>query len=118
MLIYLLQALIVSGTIVCVTYYLMRVAAYCVLWLVELSFKPGDDRQRRRPDTLSHVTQDVVGRTTACILYLKKRTMLSMKIPPYLSTSCRFRTSQLMRTLVEDGPNAPEVRHRSEEFVP
>ena len=47
----LLQALIVSGTIVCVTYCLMRVAAYCVLWLIELSFKPSDDPQRHADRT-------------------------------------------------------------------
>jgi len=75
MLICLLQALIVSGTIVWVTYYLMRVAAYCVLWLIELSFKPSDDPQRRRPNALSRVTEDLVGQTTASGFYLKKRTM-------------------------------------------
>lgn len=75
MFIYLLQALIVSGTIVCVTYYLMRVAAYCVLWLIELSFKPSDDPQRCRPNALSHVTEDVVRQTTACVFDLKKRTV-------------------------------------------
>ncbi len=50
-LITLLQALIVSGTIVCVTYGLMRVTAYCVLWLIELSFKPSDDPQRHADRT-------------------------------------------------------------------
>ena len=29
-----LQVLIVLGTIVCVTYCLMRFTAYCVLWLI------------------------------------------------------------------------------------
>jgi hypothetical protein len=38
----LLQALIVSGTIVGVTYCLMRLTAYFVLCLIEISFKPGD----------------------------------------------------------------------------
>jgi hypothetical protein len=47
----LLQALIVSGTIVCVTYGLMRITAYCVLWLIELSFKPSDDPQRHAART-------------------------------------------------------------------
>jgi len=38
-----LQALIVSGTILYVTYCLMRFTAHCVLWLIgKLSFKPGD----------------------------------------------------------------------------
>jgi hypothetical protein len=47
----LLQALIVSGTIVCVTYCLMRVTAYCVLLLIELSFKPSDAPQRHADRT-------------------------------------------------------------------
>jgi hypothetical protein len=35
--------LIVLGTIVCVTYCFMRIAAYCVLWLIgALAFKQGD----------------------------------------------------------------------------
>ena len=39
-----LQALIVFGTIVCVTYYLLRFTAYGVLCLIgKLSFKLGDD---------------------------------------------------------------------------
>ena len=41
-----LEALIVSGTLVCVTYFLMRVTAHCVLWLIELSFRPSEDTQR------------------------------------------------------------------------
>jgi len=49
----LLQALTVSGTIVLVTYCLMRCAAYCVLWLIDkLSFEPSmavtDTRSQRR----------------------------------------------------------------------
>jgi len=47
----LLQALIVSGSVVCVTYGLMRVTAYCVLWLIELSFKPSGDSQRHAAST-------------------------------------------------------------------
>ncbi len=48
----LLQALIVSGTIVFVTYCLMRFAAYCVLWLIDkLSFEPSDDRHRHADPT-------------------------------------------------------------------
>ena len=46
-LITLLQALIVSGTIVGVTYCLMHLTAYCVLCLIEISFKPGDDPYRK-----------------------------------------------------------------------
>jgi hypothetical protein len=35
--------LIVLGTIVYVTYFFMRITAYCVLWLIgALSFKQGD----------------------------------------------------------------------------
>jgi hypothetical protein len=45
-LITLLQALIVSGTIVGVTYCLMHLTAYCVLCLIEISFKPCDDPYR------------------------------------------------------------------------
>jgi hypothetical protein len=42
-----LQAIMVAGTIVCVTYCLMHVSAYCVLWLIEkLSFKPRDHRHQ------------------------------------------------------------------------
>jgi hypothetical protein len=51
-----LQDLIVSGTIVYVTYCFMRITAYCVLWLIGiLSFKQGDDRHRYAERTLSHV---------------------------------------------------------------
>ena len=47
-----LQALIVLGTIVCVTYCLMRFTAYCVLWLIgKLSFKPGDNRRQHEDRT-------------------------------------------------------------------
>jgi hypothetical protein len=47
-----LQALIVSGTIVCVTYCLMRFTAHCVLWLIDkLSFKPRDDLHRHADRT-------------------------------------------------------------------
>ena len=46
-LITLLQALIVSGTIVGVTYCLMHLTAYCVLLLIEISFKPGDAPHRK-----------------------------------------------------------------------
>src|SRR5262252_6608854 len=56
----LLQALFVSGIIACVTYCLMRVTAYCVLWLIELSFKPTDDLQQhadRTPFRLSPKTK-------------------------------------------------------------
>jgi hypothetical protein len=38
--------LIVLGTIVYVTYFFMRITAYCVLWLIgALSFKQGDGGQ-------------------------------------------------------------------------
>jgi hypothetical protein len=51
-----LQNLIVSGTIVYVTYCFMRIAAYCVLWLIGiLSFKQGDAPHRYAEQTLSHV---------------------------------------------------------------
>jgi hypothetical protein len=50
-LITLLQALIVSRAIVSVTYYVMRVTTYCVLWLIELSFKPSNDPQRHADRT-------------------------------------------------------------------
>jgi len=47
-----LQALIVSGTIVFVTYCLMRFTAYCVLWLIEKRpFKPRDDPHRQADRT-------------------------------------------------------------------
>ncbi len=46
-LITLLQALIVSGTIVGITYCLMHLTAYCVLLLIEISFKPGDAPHRK-----------------------------------------------------------------------
>ena len=53
-LITILQVLIVLGTIVCVTYCLMRFTAYCVLWLIgKLSFKPGDD-PHRHADRMPH----------------------------------------------------------------
>ena len=48
----LLQALLVSGIIVCVTYCFMRFTAHGVLWLIEITFKPADDLRRhadRRP---------------------------------------------------------------------
>jgi hypothetical protein len=45
-LITLLQALIVSGTIVCVTYCFMHLTAYGVLCLIEISFKPSDAPHR------------------------------------------------------------------------
>jgi len=49
-----LEALIVSGTIVCVTYCLMRFTAYSLLWLIEkLSFQP-DDGRHRCADRTSH----------------------------------------------------------------
>lgn len=42
-----LQDLIVSGTIVYVTYCFMRFTAYCLLWLIgKLPFKPGENRRR------------------------------------------------------------------------
>ena len=46
-LITILQVLIVLGTIVCVTYCLMHLTAYCVLLLIEISFKPGDAPHRK-----------------------------------------------------------------------
>jgi len=118
MLIYFLQALIVPGTIVCVTYYLMRVTVYCVLWLIELSFKPSDGPQRRRPNALSAVTEDVVGQTTASVFYLKKRTMhLSNENAALLVDVVSISGLAADDNLVENGPSAPEERHRSEEFV-
>jgi hypothetical protein len=58
-----LQALILSGTIVYVSYCLMRFTAYCVLWLIEkLTIKAGGDPSlARRSDTPSHVAEDVIG---------------------------------------------------------
>jgi hypothetical protein len=47
----LLQALLVSGIIVYVTYYFMRFTAHCVLWLIEISFKPADDLGRQADRT-------------------------------------------------------------------
>jgi hypothetical protein len=47
-----LQDLIVSGTIVYVTYFFMRFTAYCLLWLIgKLSFKPGDNRRHHADRT-------------------------------------------------------------------
>jgi hypothetical protein len=57
-----LQDLIVSGTIVYVTYCFMRVTAYGVLWLIEiLSFKQGDRLHGYAERTLSHVGEEGVG---------------------------------------------------------
>jgi hypothetical protein len=42
----LLQALLVSGIMVYLTYWFMRFAVHCVLWLIEISFKPADDLRR------------------------------------------------------------------------
>ena len=51
-LIALLRALIVSGTIVFVTYCLMRFGMYGVLWLIDkLSFEPSGDRHRHAEST-------------------------------------------------------------------
>jgi hypothetical protein len=47
----LLQALLVSGIIVCITYCFMRFTAHCVLWLIEISFKPADDLRRHADRT-------------------------------------------------------------------
>jgi hypothetical protein len=47
----LLQALLVSGIIVHVTYYFMRFTAHGVLWLIEISFKPTDDLGRHAEQT-------------------------------------------------------------------
>jgi hypothetical protein len=41
-----IEALIVSGTVIGVTYCLMLVTAYCVLRLIDLSFKPSGTPQR------------------------------------------------------------------------
>jgi len=62
-LITLLQALIVSGTVVGVTYCLMHLTAYCVLSLIEISFKP-DDAPHRNADnaplrTFSKMSSDL-----------------------------------------------------------
>jgi hypothetical protein len=46
-----LQALLVSGIIVYVTYCFMRFTAHCVLWLIEISFKPADDLRRHADRT-------------------------------------------------------------------
>jgi hypothetical protein len=57
-----LQDLIVSGTIVYVTYCFMRITAYCVLWLIGiLSFKQGDDLHGFAERALSHVSEEGVG---------------------------------------------------------
>jgi hypothetical protein len=45
-LINLLQALLVSGIIVYVTYCFMRFTAHGVLWLIEITFEPADDLHR------------------------------------------------------------------------
>jgi hypothetical protein len=45
-LIELLQTLLVSGIMVYVTYCSMRFTAYCVVWLIEISFRPADDLRR------------------------------------------------------------------------
>ena len=45
----LLETLLVSGIIVYVTYCFMRFTAHCVVWLIEISFRPADDI-RRYPD--------------------------------------------------------------------
>jgi hypothetical protein len=47
----LLQALLVSGIIVCVTYCFMRFTAHGVLWLIEISFKPADDLRQHADRT-------------------------------------------------------------------
>jgi hypothetical protein len=39
----LLQALLVSGIMVYFTYCFMRFTVHCVLWLIEISFKPARD---------------------------------------------------------------------------
>jgi hypothetical protein len=49
-----LEALIMLGTILCVTYCSMSLTAYCLLWLIgKLSFKPGDNR-RQHADRTPH----------------------------------------------------------------
>jgi hypothetical protein len=60
-LITLLQALIVSGTIVCVTYCFMHFTAHCVLWLIDVSFAPAEDLYALRPNAPSHLAEDIVG---------------------------------------------------------
>jgi hypothetical protein len=45
----LLEALLMSGIIVYVTYGVMRFAAHCVVWLIEISFRPAADL-RQQPD--------------------------------------------------------------------
>ena len=57
-----LQDLIVSGTIVYISYCCMRIAAYCVLWLIGmLSFKQGDGPHRFAERTVSQVGKEGVG---------------------------------------------------------
>jgi hypothetical protein len=47
-----LEALILLGGLLCVTYCAMSLTAYCLLWLIgKLSFKPGDNRRQRADRT-------------------------------------------------------------------
>lgn len=45
-LIELLKTLLVSGIMLYVTYCSMRFTAHCVVWLIEISFRPADDLRR------------------------------------------------------------------------
>jgi hypothetical protein len=64
-----LQDLVVSGTIVYVTYCFMRITAYGVLWLIEtLSFKQSDDPHRDAERTRSDAGEERAGLAQASAL--------------------------------------------------
>lgn len=76
-----LQALLVSGIIVCVTYCFMRFTAHCVLWLIEISFKPADDLRQhadRPPVRMSAKTRSSWGERQP-ISYLGETSHVEMR---------------------------------------
>jgi len=64
-----LQTLAVLAIIVCITYCLMQLGAYCILSLIEkLPFEPRDGPHGRKPNIPLHVAEDVrlgLGRTVS-----------------------------------------------------
>ena len=64
-----LQDLVVSGTIVYVTFCFMRITAFGVLWLIgTLSFEQGDDPHRDAERARSHAGEEGVALAQASAL--------------------------------------------------
>jgi len=88
------QALIVSGTIVCVTYCLVHLTACSVLWLIEkLSFDPRDDPHRRADNTplrtLSKMSSNLAQFAMHCPIHLAATTAVGLLIAAPLDAAPR-----------------------------